>query len=220
MDLSSVKQPVLVGDAEAAVSAVAEAVDAGVAPSTLLDEALIPAMEEVGDLFARGEYFVPELLMAARAMSAAVEVLRPALVQSGYESAGTVVIGTVEGDLHDIGKRLVSMMLEGSGFEVVDLGTDVSAEQFVQAAADNDSAIVALSALLTTTLPAMEKTVQALRAATAGRPVRIIVGGAPVTQEFALEIGADGSAPDAPGAAALARRLAGVVRVQAANGSS
>jgi 5-methyltetrahydrofolate--homocysteine methyltransferase len=220
MGLSSIKQLVVGGDAEATVSAVTEAVAAGVVPSAILAEALIPAMEEVGDLFASGEYFVPELLMGARAMSAAVDVLRPALIKGGYEAAGTVVIGTVQGDLHDIGKRLVAMMLEGSGFDVVDLGTDVSPEQFVQAAAERDAAIIALSALLSTTLPAMEKTVQVLRAAAMSRPVRIIVGGAPVTDAFARRIGADGCAPDAPGAAALARRLAGLARAEDAKGPS
>ncbi|MBI5503600.1 MAG: corrinoid protein [Deltaproteobacteria bacterium] len=207
MDLSSIKQPVLDGDAQATVAAATEAVAAGVSPSAILTEALIPAMEEVGNLFACGEYFVPELLMAARAMSAAVEVLRPSLVTSGYEAAGTVVIGTVQGDLHDIGKRLVAMMLEGSGFDVVDLGTDVAPEQFIAAARDSGAAIIALSALLSTTLPAMQSTVEALRAAALGDTVRVIVGGAPVTDEFARRIGADGYAPDAPGAAALARRL-------------
>lgn len=210
MDLSSIKQPVLDGDAQATVAAATEAVAAGVSPSAILTEALIPAMEEVGNLFACGEYFVPELLMAARAMSAAVEVLRPSLVTSGYEAAGTVVIGTVQGDLHDIGKRLVAMMLEGSGFDVVDLGTDVAPEQFIAAARDSGAAIIALSALLSTTLPAMQSTVEALRAAALGDTVRVIVGGAPVTDEFARRIGADGYAPDAPGAAALARRLVGV----------
>lgn len=212
MDLSAIKQPVLLGDADAAVRAVETAVAAGTAPAVILTEALIPAMEEVGELFACGEYFVPELLMAARAMSAAVEVMRPSLVSSGYKAAGTVVIGTVQGDMHDIGKRLVSMMLEGSGFDVVDLGTDVAPAQFVQAARDNGAAIVALSALLSTTLPAMEATVQALRAAAFARPVPIMVGGAPVTDAFARRIGADGYAPDAPGAAAEARRLASLHR--------
>lgn len=217
MDLSSIKQSVLIGDAQATVAAAAEAVAAGVLPSAILTQALIPAMEEVGNLFACGEYFVPELLMAARAMSAAVEVLRPALVTSGYEATGTVVIGTVQGDLHDIGKRLVGMMLEGSGFNVVDLGTDVAPEQFIAAARDSGAAIIALSALLSTTLPAMESTVGALRAATPAGTVRIMVGGAPVTDEFARRIGADGYAPDAPGAAALARRLVGARGAAVAN---
>ncbi len=208
MDLSPIKQPILDGDAKGAVDAVREAVAAGADPSTIVSAALIPAMEEVGELFASGEYFVPELLMSARAMTAAVEFLRPGLTRGGYESAGTVVIGTVQGDMHDIGKRLVSMMLEGSGFSVVDLGTDVSPERFIEAARDEKAAIVALSALLSTTLPAMEATVQALRQADLGNAVRIIVGGAPVSDAFAHRIGADGYAPDAPGAASLARRLA------------
>lgn len=208
MDISQIRRPVVDGDTEATVAAVAEAVAAGVSPSVILTEALIPAMEEVGELFSSGEVFVPELLMAARAMSAAVEVLRPVLAVSGYRTAGTVVIGTVQGDMHDIGKRLVSMMLEGSGFDVVDLGTDVAPERFVEAAREKDAAIVALSALLSTTLPAMEATVRVLRDAALGG-VLILVGGAPVTEAFAQRIGADGYAPDAPGAAALARRLVG-----------
>lgn len=207
MKLLSIRKPVIDGDPEGAVAAVSDAVASGTGAEEILAEALIPAMEDVGDMFACGEYFVPELLMAARAMSAAVDVLRPALLRDGHKTAGTVVIGTVQGDMHDIGKRLVSMMLEGSGFDVLDLGTDVPAENFVQTAIEYDVSIVALSALLTTTLPAMEDTVRALRAAPLGRNVRIIVGGAPVTEEFAFRIGADGYAPDAPGAAALARRL-------------
>lgn len=208
MDLSRIEQPVLVGDVDAAVATVREAVAAGADPSAIISKALIPTMEKVGELFASGEYFVPELLMSARAMTAAVEFLRPALTRGGYESAGTVVIGTVQGDMHDIGKRLVSMMLEGSGFSVVDLGTDVAPERFIAAARQEGAAIVALSALLSTTLPAMETTVRALRQADLGNAVRIIVGGAPVSDAFANRIGADGYAPDAPGAATLARRLA------------
>ncbi len=208
MDISQIRKPVVDGDTEATVAAVGEALAAGVSPSVILTEALIPAMEEVGELFSSGEVFVPELLMAARAMSAAVEVLRPVLAVSGYKTAGTVVIGTVQGDMHDIGKRLVSMMLEGSGFDVVDLGTDVAPERFVQAAREKDAAIVALSALLSTTLPSMEATVRVLRDAALGG-VLILVGGAPVTEAFAQRIGADGYASDAPGAAALARRLVG-----------
>jgi len=209
MDLSPIKQPVLAGDVEATVAAVRETMAAGADPAAIVSEALIPAMEEVGELFASGEYFVPELLMSARAMMAAVEHLRPALTRGGYESSGTVVIGTVQGDMHDIGKRLVSMMLEGNGFTVVDLGTDVSSERFIEAARDEGAAVVALSALLSTTLPAMEATVKALRQAGLGNAVRIIVGGAPVTDAFAHRIGADGYAADAPGAATLARRLTG-----------
>jgi 5-methyltetrahydrofolate--homocysteine methyltransferase len=175
-----------------------------------LKEALIPGMEKAGDLFARGEYFVPELLFAARAMSAAVEALRPQLVKGGYEPAGKVVMGTVQGDLHDIGKKLVSMMLEGCGFEVVDLGPDVPPERFVEAVRESGAKLVGLSTLLTTTLPAMETTVRALRQAKLSDAVHVMVGGAPVTDSYAQEIGADGYAPDASAAAALARRLVGL----------
>ncbi len=210
MDLSSIKQRLVEGDAEGTVDGTREALAEKVQPETILNDALIAGMEEVGDLFGRGEYFVPELLLSARAMSRAVEILRPLLVGSGYEPAGRVVMGTVRGDLHDIGKKLVAMMLEGSGFEVVDLGTDVAPERFVEAAKESGARLVGLSALLTTTLPAMEETVQAVRHAELAGEVRVMVGGAPVTESFAQEIGADGYAPDAPSAAALARRLAGV----------
>jgi 5-methyltetrahydrofolate--homocysteine methyltransferase len=209
VDLSIIKQRLVEGDAQGTADGTREALAEQVSAETILREALIAGMEEVGDLFGRGEYFVPELLLSARAMSTAVAVLRPLLVGSGYEPAGKVVMGTVRGDLHDIGKKLVAMMLEGSGFEVVDLGSDVAPERFVEAAKESGAKLVGLSALLTTTLPAMEETVRAVRHAELAGEVRVMVGGAPVTDAFAKEIGADGYAPDAPSAAALARRLAG-----------
>jgi 5-methyltetrahydrofolate--homocysteine methyltransferase len=209
VDLSTIKQRLVEGDAEGTTEGTRQALADNVPAETILREALMPGMEEVGDLFARNEYFVPELLLSARAMNAAVEVLRPLLVGSGYEPAGKVVMGTVQGDLHDIGKKLVAMMLEGSGFEVVDLGTNVAPERFVEAAKESGAQLVGLSALLTTTLPAMEQTVQAIRQAELAGEVHVMVGGAPVTDAFAQQIGADGYAPDASAAAALARRLAG-----------
>jgi len=210
VDLTLIKQRVVEGDAKGTAAGIRDALGENVPAQTLLKEALIPGMEEVGNRFACGEYFVPELLLAARAMSAAVEVLRPLLVKSGYQPAGKVVMGTVHGDLHDIGKKLVSLMLEGSGFEVVDLGSDVAPERFVEAVKESGAKLVGLSALLTTTLPAMEATVRALHESAPAGAVRIMVGGAPVTDAFAQRIGADGYGPDAAAAVTLARRLLGL----------
>ena len=210
MDLSLIKQRVVEGDVKGTTDVTRQALAESVPAETILKEALIPGMEKAGDLFARGEYFVPELLFAARAMSAAVDALRPQLVRGGYEPAGKVVMGTVQGDLHDIGKRLVSMMLEGTGFDVVDLGADVAPERFVEAARESGAKLVGLSTLLTTMLPAMEATVSAIRRAGLAGAVRVMVGGAPVTESFARKIGADGYAPDASSAATLARRLVGL----------
>jgi len=210
VDLSLIRQNLVKGDAKATTDGTREALARNVPAETILRDALIPGMEEVGDLFARGEYFVPELLFSARAMSAAVDAMRPQLVKGGYEPAGKVVMGTVKGDLHDIGKRLVSMMLEGSGFEVVDLGADVAPERFVEAARESGAKLVGLSTLLTTMLPAMAATVRAIRQGGLGEKVRVMVGGAPVTESFAQQIGADGYADDASSAAALARRLVGL----------
>ena len=210
MDLSLILRGVVEGDADGTTNGVQAALAEDVPAETILKEALIPGMEKAGDLFARGEYFVPELLFAARAMSRAVDAMRPQLVKGGYEPAGKVVMGTVQGDLHDIGKKLVSMMLEGCGFEVLDLGTDVAPERFVDVARESGAKLVGLSTLLTTMLPAMETTVRAIRQAKLANEVRVIVGGAPVTEGYARQIGADGYAPDASSAAALARQLMGL----------
>jgi 5-methyltetrahydrofolate--homocysteine methyltransferase len=196
---------VIVGDAEGVKTLTARAVQEGFTAAELLNEALIPAMTEVGQRFERQEYFVPEMLIAARAMKAGVEILRPYLVEAGVKPIGTVVIGTVAGDLHDIGKNLVSMMLEGTGFRVIDLGVDVPAEKFVQAVRENNPQIVGMSALLTTTMMAMKATIEALRKAGLRERVKVMVGGAPVTQRFADEIGADLYAPDASSAARTAK---------------
>jgi 5-methyltetrahydrofolate--homocysteine methyltransferase len=166
-------------------------------------------MTEVGKKFEEGEYFVPEMLISARAMQSGLAILKPLLVASDVRATGKVVIGTVKGDLHDIGKNLVGMMLEGAGFELIDLGTDVRAEQFVTAVRENAPDLVAMSALLTTTMPAMKSTVEALVEAGVRHQVKVIVGGAPVTGEYAAKIGADGYAADASRAAALATRLVG-----------
>jgi len=177
----------------------------GTDPRIIVNDALIAAMDEVGDEFSRGRLFVPEMLMAANAMKAGLEVLRPSLVGQATESAGKLVIGSVFRDMHDIGKSLVAMIMEGAGFEVIDLGVNVPPEQFVSAVNEHRPDLVGLSALLTTTLPSMRETVAALRRA--GFNGSILVGGAPVNQAFATAIGATGYAPDAPAAVALARRL-------------
>jgi 5-methyltetrahydrofolate--homocysteine methyltransferase len=199
-------QSVLDGDMGAASDSVQNALDDGVPASDILQNGLIAAMDEVGRLFEEGDYFVPEMLIAARAMKAGLSIIKPLLVESGIELAGKVVIGTIKGDLHDIGKNLVAMMLEGAGFEIFDLGTDVTPEQFVEAIQDGAD-IVGLSALLTTTMPGMETTIQAIKNAGLRNRVKVIVGGAPVTAEYADQIGADGFAPDASQAVTLAKDL-------------
>ena len=201
-------QSVLDGDMGAVSESVQNALDDGVSASDILQNGLIAAMDEVGRLFEEGDYFVPEMLIAARAMKAGLSIIKPMLVDSGIELAGKVVIGTIKGDLHDIGKNLVAMMLEGAGFEIFDLGTDVTPEQFVAAIQDGVD-IVGLSALLTTTMPGMESTIQAIKNAGLRNRVKVIVGGAPVTAEYAHQIGADGFAPDASQAVTLAKDLMG-----------
>lgn len=189
--------------AELTRQAVAEKIPA----RQVLDEGLIAGMNVVGRLFRDHEIFLPDVLLAARAMYAGLDVLKPLLVSENVPTAGKVVIGTVQGDLHDIGKKLVAMMLEGSGFEVIDLGTDVPPERFVEVVEESGAQLVGLSALLTTTLPAMEATVGVLREAELPMQVKVMIGGAPVTSAFAQDIRADGYAPDAYSAVALARRL-------------
>ena len=208
MDLAALKQAVVEGDDRQASHLVRLALDEGFSAQSLLNDALITGMDEAGELFECGEYFIPEVLLSARAMQAAMEVLRPLLAATNYEPLGKVIVGTVQGDLHDIGKKLVAMMLEGAGFEVIDVGTDVAPARFVAAVEESGARIVGLSALLTTTLPAMEAAVGALREA-GPVPVKVMVGGAPVTSAFAQSIGADGYAPDASSAVSLARRLLG-----------
>jgi 5-methyltetrahydrofolate--homocysteine methyltransferase len=169
-------------------------------------------MDEVGRRFESGEFFVPELILAARAMKSALELIRPLLVQTGAKSIGRVVIGTVKGDMHDIGKNLVAALLEGAGFEVMDLGSNVPPERFVEAVRSTRADIVALSALLTTTMPAMRVTVDALKTAGVRDQVKILIGGAPITARFSEEIGADGYSETAPGAVTLAHRVLGTER--------
>ena len=192
------------GKAKLVGAAVQEAIDAGFAPEEVLNK-MISAMDVVGEKFKNGEIFVPEMLIAAKAMKKGVEVLKPLLATGAAGALGKVVIGTVAGDLHDIGKNLVAMMIESAGFEVIDLGVDVPVEKFVEAGAEEGVKIVACSALLTTTMPALEATVAALKAA--GKDYKIMVGGAPISQEFADKVGADAYTPDAASAAKMAKEL-------------
>lgn len=200
---------VVEGKAPIVQQKVKEALDAGQAPATILNDAMIGAMREVGRRFEKGTYYVPEMLVSARAMKLGLAVLQPRLNQAHVQAIGKVAVGTVKGDLHDIGKNLVSMMLQGTGFEILDLGTNVAPEKFVNAVRNDGVKILAMSALLTTTMPAMKETILALEQAGVRNQVKIIVGGAPITQEYANEIGADGFAPDASRAATLAQSLLG-----------
>lgn len=208
MDLKVLYEHVIEGEAAQVEAAVQAALDAGINASTILNEGLISAMDEVGRRFEEGEYFVPEMLIAARAMQAGLRLLKPHLISSETVSAGKVAIGTVKGDLHDIGKNLVAMMLEGAGFEVLDLGVDVTPDSFVKAV-QGGVQIIGMSALLTTTMSNMAITVEALKSAGVRDNVKIMIGGAPVTQEYANQIGADAFAPDASSAVRTARQLLG-----------
>lgn len=209
-ELSKLYEAVVNGDAKTAVAVTREALAENVDPMELVTRFMIPAMDEVGRRFENEEYFVPELLLSARAMKSAMELIRPLLAARGAEPVARVVIGTVKGDLHDIGKNLVASMLEGGGFEVIDLGADVPPERFVEAVQERNAQIVALSALLTVTMPAMKTTIEALKAAGVRDRVKVMVGGAPLTSRYAEEIGADAYGENASVAVALARRLVGV----------
>ena len=206
-DLAQLYEAILNGDAATAREVTEQALAAGVDPQSLVVERMIPAMDEVGRRFECNEFYVPELLIAARAMKSALDLLRPILAERGIEPVGRVVIGTVKGDLHDIGKGLVASMLEGGGFEVVDLGVDVPADQFVIKAKESNADIIAVSALLTTTMTAMKGVIDAVKQSELKDRCKIIVGGAPVTQQYADSIGADGYSSNASGAVALARKM-------------
>ena len=203
-DLAALTAAVEAGNRAAAAELTQAALDAGVGPAEVLG-AMTAAMDAVGRRFQEGDLFVPEMLIAARAMKAGTAILEPALLAAGVAPEFTAVVGTVEGDLHDIGKNLVGMMWKGAGFEVVDLGVNVPPERFAAAAVEHRAHIVGLSALLTTTMPSMRAAVEAVRAS--GAPAKVVIGGAPTTPEFAAQIGADGFAPDAGAAVDLARRL-------------
>ena len=205
-DLKELREAVINGDATKTRSIAEQALKEGFDPVRLVNDYMVPAMDEVGRRFECNEYFVPELLLSARAMKSALELVRPLLVASGAKPVGRVVIGTVKGDLHDIGKNLVAAMLEGGGFEVIDLGVNVSAEKFIATVREKDAQIIAMSALLTTTMPAMKTTIDALKQAGVRGQVKVLIGGAPITQKYADEIGADGYSDNAPGAVAAAKK--------------
>lgn len=204
--LKALYDAVMEGQRDVAKESVEKALADSVDPGEILD-AMINAMGEVGRLFEEGEYFVPEMLIAARAMKTGMDILKPQLVDADIQPAGKIVAGTVKGDLHDIGKNLVCMMLEGAGFQVVDLGSDVSPEAFVNAVNEHHPDFIAMSALLTTTMPNMQTTIEALKAAGVRDQVKVLIGGAPITDAYAEKIGADGYAPDASRAVKLAKAL-------------
>jgi 5-methyltetrahydrofolate--homocysteine methyltransferase len=199
-------QAILEGQRDAAKEKVEQALAEAMEPGEVLN-VMVTAMGEVGRLFEEGEYFVPEMLIAARAMKTGMEILKPRLVDADIQPAGTVIAGTVKGDLHDIGKNLVCMMLEGAGFQVIDLGSDVSPQAFVEAVKEHKPDFIAMSALLTTTMPNMETTIAALEEAGVRGQVKVLIGGAPITDAYAEKIGADGYAPDASRAVKLAKAL-------------
>lgn len=208
-DYSAVKQAVIAGDDKRAVQLVGEALEQNEDPAEIVASGLQAAMIIVGDKFSLGEFFIPEMLLAARAVARALDVLRPRLLNPDTVIIGRVIIGTVAGDIHDIGKNLVSMFLEGAGFEVIDLGTDVSAERFIAAVKEHRPHILGMSALLTTTMPGMKATIVALEAAGIRHQVKVVIGGAPVTQHFANQIGADGYGADGGVAIEVCRKLIG-----------
>ncbi|MDA0322943.1 MAG: corrinoid protein [Verrucomicrobia bacterium] len=209
-DLSTLYDAILSGDHKTARSLAQTALDENTDPKSIVDKYMIPAMDEAGRRFEANVFYVPELLIAARAMKAAMELIRPKLLENHVEPAGRVVVGTVQGDLHDIGKNLVASMLEGGGFEVIDLGVDVSPEQYVAAATEHGANLIALSALLTTTMPGMRAVVDLVKQSPAAGDLKVMIGGAPITQTYADEIGADGFSDNASGAVNEARRLVGV----------
>jgi methanogenic corrinoid protein MtbC1 len=206
-DLQPLYDAVLTGDAKTAKVFTAEALAEGADPMSLVTGYMVPAMAEVGRRFEANDYFVPELLVAARAMKAALELIRPLLAASGAQPVGRVVLGTVQGDLHDIGKNLVGAMLEGGGYEVVDLGVNVPPAKFIAAIQEKNANIVAMSALLTTTMPSMKTAVDAIVSAGVRGQVKILIGGAPISQQYADEIGADGYSESAAGVVRLAQRV-------------
>jgi 5-methyltetrahydrofolate--homocysteine methyltransferase len=207
--IETIYKAILDGDQLMVAQQVTDALNAGLSPNRILNDGMVAAMREVGKLFENREYYLPEMLIAARAMQAGLKLLKPNLADTGVKATGRVIIGTAFGDLHDIGKNLVGMMLEGAGFEVIDLGTDVKPEAFVKAVREHKPDIVAISALLTTTMPYMEATIKALEAAGVREEVKVMIGGAPITEEYARMIGADGFGGDASLAVKAAWSLIG-----------
>jgi 5-methyltetrahydrofolate--homocysteine methyltransferase len=205
--LSQIYSDVLLGQAKDVIQKVKQALQNGITPNTIMNDGMIAAMAEVGRLFERGEYYVPEMLVAARAMQSGMKVLKPYLTIAEAHPSGKVAIGTVKGDLHDIGKNLVKMMLEGAGFEIIDLGVDVNPVEFKNAVINHQVDIIAMSALITTTMPAMRPVIELLEESGLRQRVKILVGGAPLTEEFAQQIGADAYAPDASLAVTMANAL-------------
>jgi 5-methyltetrahydrofolate--homocysteine methyltransferase len=205
--INDIYKAVLEGDATTARARVEEALKADIAADQIMQQGLIAPMTEIGRLFETGECFIPEMLIAARAMQSGLGYLKPFLIEIGTKAVGRAVIGTVQGDLHDIGKNIVGMMLEGAGFEIIDLGVDVPADKFIKVIQAGNVDIIGLSALLTTTMVNMKVIIEALKAAGIRDKVKVIIGGAPVTEVFARQIGADGYAPDASSAARLAKTL-------------
>ena len=205
-DLKQLYDSVVSGDAKATQAITQQALADGVDPLKLVNDYMVPAMDEVGRRFEANEYFVPELLISARAMKSALELIRPLLTARGDQPLGRVAIGTVKGDLHDIGKNLVGSLLEGGGFEVIDLGVNVTPEKFIETVNSKQANIIAMSALLTTTMPSMKTTIDALKQAGVRGKVKVLIGGAPITQKYADEIGADGYSENAVGAVALAKK--------------
>jgi 5-methyltetrahydrofolate--homocysteine methyltransferase len=205
-DLQKLSEFVVKGDRKSAVALTQQLVAANMAPLEIVEKGLVPGMSVVGDKFKRNEVFVPEMLIAARAMKECMAILEPLLVKAGIKPKFTAVIGTVQGDLHDIGKNLVAMMWKGANFGVVDLGTNVTPDKYVAAAKEHNAHVIGLSALLTTTMPAMKTTIEAVRKAGL-TSTKVVIGGAPITAEFAKEVGADGYAPDAASAVDIAKQL-------------
>ena len=209
MNFQELSEMVIVGDHIGAEAWTQKALDSGISAKTIIDDGLIPGMDEVGRRFRENEYYMPDVLISARAMKISMALVRPLLAESGEATRGAVVIGTVQGDLHDIGKNLVGMMLEGAGYDVHDLGVDVSPENFLKCVEENNAGILCMSALLTTTMPMMETTIKAATEAELRNKVKILVGGAPVSDAFAVRIGADGYAPDAARAVDLVNSIMG-----------
>lgn len=209
-EFEALKQAVIKGDIKSAVDETKKAVDAGEGVQDLLDNALIAAMDVVGQRFSEGKIFVPQMLRSAKTMQQCMNLIKPLFLEGGVTTKGTMVVGTVKGDLHDIGKNLVAMMMEGAGFSITDLGVDVNAETFVQKVNEVEADLVGLSALLSITMPGMTATIEALKTAGIRDKVKVMIGGAPVTERFANEIGADAYAPDAASAVVEAKRLLGI----------
>ncbi|MGI6456021.1 MAG: corrinoid protein [bacterium] len=209
VDLNQLKQAIIEGDAGAARELTGQALAENVEPLEIVQQHLVPAMDEVGRLFEEEEYFIPEMLLSARAMKESMGLIRPLLAKRGSKPVATAVIGTVKGDLHDIGKNLVASMLEGGGFEVIDLGVDVTPDQFVEAVRRHEATLVCLSTLLTTTMPSIQKTLDVLKSSGVREQVRVIIGGAPISQHYADQVGADGYGENARTAVLKARELVG-----------